>query len=51
MSAVKHKIVIGFPAVTDYSGNVTELFGILDQNGNRILDQNNNYILNQNHNG
>lgn len=51
MSAVKHRIFIGFPTISNYEGGVIPLFGILDQQGNRILDQNNNYILNQRHNG
>lgn len=48
MSNVKHKIWFGFPTLQNIDGTATDLFGILDQTGNRILDQNNNYILNQN---
>lgn len=51
MSNVKHKIWLGSAMVVDYDGNPTNLFAILDQQGNRILDQNDNYILNQQHNG
>jgi hypothetical protein len=47
MSAVKHRVWIGFPTITNYQGGVINQFAILDQNGNKILDQNNNYILNQ----
>lgn len=51
MSEVKHKIWVGFPTDEDFLGAPTNLFGILDQLGNRILDQNDNYILNQKYNG
>lgn len=51
MSNVKHKIWFGFPSIQNIDGSATNLFGILDQQGNRILDQNSNYILNQQHNG
>lgn len=48
MSNIKHRIWVGFPTNDTIDGGIVNLFGILDQNGNRILDQEHNYILNQN---